>query len=57
MNTILKNILVEKSTEFDKWFKKLNDYRAKVKILFRLQQRENEEHFGVVNQLETELSN
>lgn len=37
---------IEKSTEFDKWFKKLNDLRAKAKILFRLQKLEHEEHFG-----------
>lgn len=37
---------IEKSAEFDKWFKKLNDLRAKAKILFRLQKLENEEHFG-----------
>ena len=37
---------IEKSTEFDKWFKKLNNLRAKAKILFRLQKLENEEHFG-----------
>jgi len=37
---------IEKTTEFDKWFKKLNDLRAKAKILFRLQKLENEEHFG-----------
>jgi len=37
---------IEKTAEFDKWFKKLNDLRAKAKILFRLQKLENEEHFG-----------
>lgn len=37
---------IEKTTEFDKWFKKLNDLRAKAKILFRLQKLEKEEHFG-----------
>ena len=37
---------IEKTTEFDKWFKKLNDLRAKAKILLRLQKLENEEHFG-----------
>lgn len=36
---------IEKTTEFDKWFKKLNDLRAKAKILFRLQKLENDEHF------------
>ncbi len=37
---------IEKTTEFDKWFKKLKDIRAKAKILFRLQKLENDEHFG-----------
>ena len=37
---------IEKTTEFDKWFKKLNDFRAKSKILFRLQKLEKDEHFG-----------
>jgi len=37
---------IEKTTEFDKWIKKLNDLRAKAKILFRIQKLENDEHFG-----------
>ncbi|KXK20022.1 MAG: type II toxin-antitoxin system RelE/ParE family toxin [Saprospiraceae bacterium] len=37
---------IEKTTEFDKWFKKLNDLKAKAKILFRIQKLENDEHFG-----------
>ena len=37
---------IEKTTEFDKWFKKINDLRAKAKILFRLQPLEKDEHFG-----------
>ena len=37
---------IEKTTEFDKWFKKINDLRAKAKILFRLQKLEKDEHFG-----------
>ena len=37
---------IEKTTEFDKWFRKLNDLRAKAKILFRIQKIENDEHFG-----------
>lgn len=37
---------IEKTAEFDKWFKKLNDLRAKAKILFRLQKLEKYEHFG-----------
>ena len=40
---------IEKTTEFDKWFRKLNDLRAKAKILFRLQKLENEEYFGDCN--------
>lgn len=38
--------LIEKTVEFDKWLKKLNDLRAKAKILFRIQKLETEEHFG-----------
>jgi putative addiction module killer protein len=38
--------LIEKTLEFDKWLRKLNDLRAKAKILMRLQKLENEEHFG-----------
>ncbi len=37
---------LEKTVEFDKWLRKLNDLRAKAKILFRLQKLENDEHFG-----------
>lgn len=37
---------IEKTTEFEKWFRKLNDVRAKAKILFRLQKLENDGHFG-----------
>lgn len=37
---------IEKTMEFDKWFRKLNDLRAKAKILLRLQKLEAEEHFG-----------
>ena len=37
---------IEKTTEFDKWFKKLYDFKAKTKILFRLQKLEKDEHFG-----------
>lgn len=37
---------IEKTAEFDKWLKKLNDLRAKAKILFRLQKLEKDEHFG-----------
>lgn len=37
---------IEKTPEFDKWFRKLNDLKAKAKILFRLQKLEDDEHFG-----------
>jgi putative addiction module killer protein len=37
---------IEKTPEFDKWLKKLNDLRAKAKILIRIQKIEDEEHFG-----------
>jgi len=37
---------LEKTTEFDKWLRKLNDLRAKAKILIRIQQLEKYEHFG-----------
>ncbi len=38
--------LIEKTTEFDKWLRKLNDLTAKAKILFRIQKLEKDEHFG-----------
>jgi putative addiction module killer protein len=37
---------IEKTTEFDKWLRKLKDLRAKVKILMRIQKLEEDEHFG-----------
>jgi putative addiction module killer protein len=37
---------IEKTVEFDKWFRKLKDVRAKAKILFRIQKVESDEHFG-----------
>lgn len=37
---------IEKTTEFDKWLRKLKDLKAKAKILFRLQKLEYDEHFG-----------
>lgn len=37
---------IEKTSEFDKWLKKLKDLRAKAKILFRIQKLEHDEHFG-----------
>ena len=39
-------IITEKTTEFDKWIRKLKDIRAKSKILFRIQKLETNEHFG-----------
>ena len=37
---------IEKTTEFDKWLRKLNDLKSKAKILLRIQKLENDEHFG-----------
>lgn len=37
---------IEKTTEFDKWLRKLKDIRGKAKILFRIQKIENQGHFG-----------
>ncbi len=37
---------IEKTTEFDRWLRKLRDLRAKAKILFRLQKIESDVHFG-----------
>mgnify|MGYP001550329017 CR=1 FL=1 len=39
-------ITIEKTSEFDKWIRKLKDVRAKAKILFRIQKLETDEHFG-----------
>ena len=44
--TILKMYFIEKTSEFDKWLRKLNDLRAKAKILLRIQKLEKDEHFG-----------
>lgn len=38
--------LIEKTTQFDNWLRKLKDLRAKAKILFRIQKIENDAHFG-----------
>lgn len=38
--------IIEKTDEFDTWLRKLKDFRAKAKILFRIQKIEIEEHFG-----------
>ena len=40
---------IEKTVEFDKWLRKLNDLRAKAKILLRIQKLENDGHFGDCN--------
>lgn len=37
---------IEKTSEFDKWLRKLKDLRAKAKILFRIQKIERDGHFG-----------
>ena len=37
---------IEKTSEFDKWLRKLKDLRAKAKILFRIQKIESEGYFG-----------
>ena len=37
---------IEKTSEFDKWLRKLKDLRAKAKILMRVQKLEQDEHFG-----------
>lgn len=37
---------IEKTVEFDKWLRKLNDLKAKAKILFRIQRIESDEYFG-----------
>jgi putative addiction module killer protein len=38
--------LIEKTSEFDKWLKKLKDLKAKAKILIRLQRIEENGNFG-----------
>jgi len=37
---------IEKTTEFDKWLRKITDLRAKAKVLVRIQKLEQDEHFG-----------
>ena len=39
-------IITEKTSEFDRWIRKLKDIRVKSKILFRIQKLETDEHFG-----------
>ena len=38
--------VIEKTTEFDRWFTKLRDLKAKAKILFRIQKIQSDDHFG-----------
>ena len=38
--------LIEKTSEFDKWFRKLRDIKAKAKILIRIQRIEEHGNFG-----------
>ena len=37
---------IEKTSEFDRWLRKLKDLRAKAKILLRVQKLEQDEHYG-----------
>ncbi|WP_242205464.1 type II toxin-antitoxin system RelE/ParE family toxin [Aestuariivivens insulae] len=39
-------VITEKTSEFDKWIRKLKDLRAKAKIIFRIQKLETDGHFG-----------
>ncbi|RMB64046.1 type II toxin-antitoxin system RelE/ParE family toxin [Dokdonia sinensis] len=39
-------VITKKTSEFDKWIRKLKDIRAKSKILFRIQKLETSGHFG-----------
>lgn len=38
--------LIEKTSEFDKWFRKLKDRKVKAKILIRIQRIEENGNFG-----------
>ena len=38
--------LIEKTSEFDKWLRKLKDFRAKAKVLVRIQRIELKGNFG-----------
>jgi putative addiction module killer protein len=42
----IRMYFIEKTIEFDKWLRKLKDFRAKAKILFRIQRIESNGHFG-----------
>lgn len=37
---------IEKTIQFDKWFRKLKDLKAKSRILFRIQKIETDGHLG-----------
>ncbi|MGY5846531.1 type II toxin-antitoxin system RelE/ParE family toxin [Salegentibacter sp. HM20] len=39
-------LIIEKTSEFDRWIRKLKDLRARAKILYRIQKLETDEHFG-----------
>lgn len=38
--------IIEKTSEFDKWLRKLKDFRAKAKVLVRIQRIELKGNFG-----------
>ncbi|HOD87400.1 MAG: type II toxin-antitoxin system RelE/ParE family toxin [Bacteroidota bacterium] len=38
--------IIYKTSDFDKWLRKLRDLKAKAIILFRIQKIEEDEHFG-----------
>ena len=38
--------IIQKTSEFDRWFKKLKDLKAKAKILYRIQKIQSDNHFG-----------
>ena len=44
MNTQL--YFIEKTAEFDKWLRKLKDFKARARILLRIQRIESNGHFG-----------
>jgi putative addiction module killer protein len=39
-------VLIKKTDEFDQWFRKLKDRKAKAKILVRIQRMEEDGNFG-----------
>lgn len=40
---------IEKTTEFDKWLRKLKDLKAKAKILFRIQKMKTTNTLEITN--------